>query len=157
MGAESEDTFWRRFTTATGISGGIACLLVIWAARLGGGFDWGVFFFAGAAVLLCWSRSWTLVPVHLRHQAAADAEWDRFIESDWKYVDIISALTGDEIEDLRRLFAQAENTAIRAFVLEKAPALSEDEVRRFIKYFNEEWPIGVTTYIDENGMVRAID
>ena len=157
MGAESEDTFWRRFTTATGISGGIACLLVIWAARLDGSFDWGVFFFAGVAVLLCWSRSWALVPVHLRHQAAADAEWDRFVESDWKYVDIISALTGDEIEDLRRLFAQADNAGIRAFVLEKAPALSEDEVRNFIKYFNEEWPIGVTTYIDENGMVRAID
>lgn len=157
MGSEFDASFWQRFSKATGVLGGIAILLVIFAARVGGGFDWRVFFLAGLAVLLCWAQSVMLVPHHLRNEAAAEQEWIRFGEGDWRFVDIVSGLSGSEIDALRALFAAGDTLGVRAFLKEQAAMLDEDEVTAFIRFFNDGWTIEVASYVDETGAIRTID
>lgn len=150
-------SFWRRFSKSTGFLGGLAVVLVIFASRAGGGFDWKVFLLSGLALLIAWSQSWLLVPLHLRHKEAETQEWNRFFESDWRFVDAISGLNGTELDALRDVFRKGQDAAARAAIELHFPAFEGAEVQAFLVFFNDTFMDTVSAYIDEDGRLQPID
>lgn len=141
----------------SGFTGGLAFLLVFWSALVGEGFNPTVFTLSLLALGICWARTWVLLPQYLRHKDAEQKMWNRFYDSDWKYVDLISGLTGNELDELRGLFERAENQKIRDYLAENAPVYSPSQVDEFIVYFHDTWPLYITTYIDDQGQIQRMD
>ncbi|MBV1867062.1 MAG: hypothetical protein KUG69_04030 [Marinosulfonomonas sp.] len=147
----------KRFRDSAGITGVAALFLVYWAASLGERFDFTVFFLSLSALTICWWRTWILMPDYYHDKNAERDMWNRYFGGDWKHVALISGLTGDELDQLRGLFERAENQKIRDYLRERAPAYSSIEVNEFIRYFNDDWPIYPTTYIDDSGRIQRFD
>ena len=156
MGQDGHD-FWERARKSTGILGGFAVLLVIFSSRANGAFDWTVFGLSGLALLLAWSQSWMLVPTHLRHKDAEDREWQRYIETDWRFVDSLSGLSGQKIDELRSIFRTGSDTKARAFVSREFPTYSPEDIADFVRFFNDTFMDTVSAYVDEDGRLRPID
>ncbi len=148
---------WERLRKSTGWLGGIAVLLVIFASRDANGLDLRVFSFAGGALFLAWTQSWLLVPHHLRQQNAEDAMWDRFTDSDWKYVDATAALSGPELDTLRDLFRAADNTGVRRFIAAKWPGFQDADVGAYTRFFNETFVNEAEAYVDEDDRLQRFD
>ena len=156
MTVSQELDFWTRFQVASGRSGGVAFLLVLLASVIHGNFDWMVFLIAGAAVFIAWSRSWMLVPDHLRNQDQEDAMWNRFFESDWRFVDSISGLNGTELDELKARFKAGDDAAVRAFVRRRW-TFEGEEMQPFLIFFSNTFSGTVSAYIDDSGRLRPFD
>ena len=142
---------------SVGFAGPVAFLMVIWAASLGGAFDWGVFWIALGALFLCWARTWVLVPIHERQVARADAEWARYGQNDWHLLEVFGSLSGAEIDQLRADVAQARNAPVRAILQEKAPHWDDEDRRRFLEYFIDDLSEITTVYITSDATIRTYD
>ncbi|MBT8414819.1 MAG: hypothetical protein KJO30_10860 [Boseongicola sp.] len=156
MEASAPDV-WQRVSKTTGLLGGLAVILVIFASRLNGVFDWRVFGLSGLAVLLAWSQSWRLVPIHLRHKDAEDAEWQRYLESDWRFVESISGLSGGELDALKEIFRHGDDAGARAAINRHFPAFSSEDEQEFLRFFNDVFMDTVSAYIDDTGRLQAFD
>lgn len=156
MTEEKDLDFWPRFAKSSGRLGLLAVVLLLLASRINGSFDWKVFAIGGAALLIAWSRSWVLVPIHMRNQKHEDAMWDRFFETDWKFVDAISELSGTELDDLRALFQAGADDEVRAFVKARWSYDGAD-MQAFLHFFNQTFNDTVTAYIDDTGRLQPFD
>ena len=148
---------WERFGKATGAVGAIAFVLVFFAASLDGRFDWRVFILAGGALFLSWCRGWMLVPEHLRHDDAEKEMWGRFHESDWRFVDLLSELSGSEIDEMRDVFNRGDDAGARKMILHHWPDMALGDVQEFIRFFNQEFMIEVSAFVDESGRLTPFD
>ena len=108
-------------------------------------------------MFLAWSRTWVLVPIHMRIENAEHEMWNRFVESDWKYVSATSALSGSELDELRVLFCAGNDLGVRNFIKKKWTNFSQTEVQDYLRFFNEEFMDTSSAYIDENGRLRSFD
>ena len=144
---------WKSF----GFAGPIALLLVFWASNARGVFDWSVFGLSFGALALCWARTWVLVPIHEVIAERDKAEWDRYTKNDWLLLGLLADLNGAEIDDLRTLVGNADNTEVRSVLNEKAPMWSDEERRRFLEYFISDISDITSVYIDSQGMIRTAD
>lgn len=149
--------FWQRFAKSSGVAGIVAFLLICFAASLGGRFDWQVFALSFAGLVICWARTWVLLPIHERHENAKDAMWQRFVESDWRFVNALSGLSGTEIDALRETFRHADDAAAREQIRNHFPNLDAKETQEFLRFFNDEFMDTISAYIDENGRLKSMD
>jgi len=149
--------FWQRFTKTTGLTGGLAFLMVYFAASLNGRFDWSVFFLAGTALFLCWARTWILVPIHACQATAEDEMWNRFFESDWRFVNTVSGLSGAELDELRALFRDGNDTRARGWIKQHWEGMDSAEVQDFMRFFNEEFMDTISAYLDDTGRLQPYD
>lgn len=153
----SADMTLQRGMKSVGFAGPVAFLLVLWAASLGGRFDWAVFSIAFGALALCWARTWVLVPIHERRIAQETAEWARYGQQDWHLLEVFSSLSGAEIDRLRADVAQARSEPVRALLMEKAPHWDDEDRRRFLEYFIDVLSEISTVYIDSDATIRTYD
>ncbi|WP_299031071.1 hypothetical protein [uncultured Sulfitobacter sp.] len=149
--------FWQRFQKTTGFAGVLAFLLVFFAASLNGRFDWGVFFVAGAALLVCWARTWVLVPIHMRHENAEKEMWGRYYETDLHFARNIADLSGSELEELRSLFQIGEDTKVREWIQSNWDHMDSKETQEFIRVFSELFMDMESAYIDDSGRLQPFD
>lgn len=155
MGDSSE--FWEKVRKSTGFLGGFSFLCVFLASRLDGSFDWRVFGLCGLAVLLVWCQNWILVPTHLRHANAAEAENQRYLDGDWQFVDAIAGMTGAEIEELRAAYLEGDDVKVRTLIRQNYPNDDDAYEQRFLYFFHEPFVNTLTAFIDEDGRLQSYD
>lgn len=83
--------------------------------------------------------------------------WQRFFESDWKYVNSVSGLTGSEIDEMREVFNSGDDAAARTMIAKCWINFSDDEVQDFLRFFHDEFTPTVSAYLDETGRLRPFD
>lgn len=149
--------FWQRFQKTTGFTGVLAFLLVWFAASLNGRFNWNVFFVAGAALFVCWARTWALVPIHMRHETAEQEMWGRYYETDWRFVGNVSDLSGTKLDELRSLFQSGEDIKVREWIQSYWENMDSKETQEFIRVFSGVFMDMESAYIDDSGRLQPFD
>ena len=144
---------WKSF----GYAGPVGLIMVYLAAALGERFDWGVFGLSFGALLLCWARTWALVPYNEWASEFEQDQWNRYVEDDWALIAVIAEFSGAEIDQLRSDINAANNEAVRKTLLEKAPNWSDEEIHRFLTYFMDDLSEISAVYFGLDGKIRPFD
>jgi len=92
-----------------------------------------------------------LVPLHLQYKQMCEDEITRYHAGDWKLLELLSELSGSEIDELRGTFKMANNRALDQFFLKHRPNWSTEHKRKFLTYLSLNWVDADYIYIKENG------
>ena len=98
-----------------------------------------------------------LVPPHLQYKQMLEDEITRYHAGDWKLLEVLSELSGTQIDELRGTFRMANNTALDQFFLNHRPNWSTEQKRKFLTYFSLDWVDADYICVKENGQLRDID
>ena len=83
--------------------------------------------------------------------------WNRFFESDWRFVNTVSGLSGAELDELRALFRDGNDTRARGWIKQHWEGMDSAEVQDFMRFFNEEFMDTISAYLDDTGRLQPYD